>query len=239
HHLVVDGVSWRILVPDLVSAWRQLGEGVSVGQVQLPPVGTSYRRWAEELLVEARRPEREDEADLWLDLLEGSSGRIGDRPFDPTVDTSATARAAAFRLDPEATELLLTRAPKAFRCGPDEVLLAGLAVAVAQWRRQRGITDGDDGTVLIDVEGHGREPLVEGLDLSRTVGWFTSIYPVRLDPGPVEWAEVRAGGDAISTVVRRAKEQVRRLPDKGAGYGLLRYLNPHTGPLLAEAPAAE
>ena len=81
HHLVVDGVSWRILVPDLVSAWRQLGEGVSVGQVQLPPVGTSYRRWAQQLAAEARRPEREEEVDLWLDLLDRAAGRM-----DPTVD---------------------------------------------------------------------------------------------------------------------------------------------------------
>ena len=134
-------------------------------------------------------------------------------------------------LPTDLTSRLLTEVTAAFRCGPDEVLMAGLAVA--QWRRQRGITDSDDDTVLVDVEGHRREPLVEGLDLSRTVGWFTSIYPVRLPAGRLDWSDVTTGALALSEVLKGVKEEIRRLPDKGAGYGLLRYLNPHTGVLLA------
>jgi non-ribosomal peptide synthase protein (TIGR01720 family) len=85
----------------------------------------------------------------------------------------------------------------------------------------------------VDVEGHGREPLTAGLDLSRTVGWLTSVHPVRLDPGPEEAAGIRAGGPAAGRVVKQVKEQLRAVPGDGLGYGLLRYLNPATAGLLA------
>ena len=105
------------------------------------------------------------------------------------------------------------------------MLLTGLALAVADWRRRhqpgRGAT-----AVLAEVEGHGREHIADDIDLSRTVGWFTSVYPVLLDPGPVDWDELWAGGPAAGAALRRVKEQVRALPDHGLGYGLLRYLSP-------------
>jgi nonribosomal peptide synthetase CepB len=120
-----------------------------------------------------------------------------------------------------------------FHGGVNDVLLAGLAVAIAAGRARRG--QPGPASVLVDVEGHGREPGngAAGMDLSRTVGWFTSIHPVRLDPGRSELAEVAGGGPAAGQAVQRVKEQLRAVPGNGLGFGLLRYLNPETGPVLA------
>jgi pristinamycin I synthase-2 len=93
--------------------------------------------------------------------------------------------------------------------------------------------------VLIDVEGHGREEIGDGLDVSRTLGWFTSLFPVRLDPGPVAFEEVVSGGPGVGQAVKAVKEQLRRLPDHGIGYGLLAYLNPDTAAQLAASPSPQ
>jgi non-ribosomal peptide synthase protein (TIGR01720 family) len=134
------------------------------------------------------------------------------------------------------TGALLTSVPAAFHAGINDVLLAGLVAAVAEWRERH---DGSSGPVLVDVEGHGREPLDGELELSRTVGLFTSVHPVRLDPGQVDFAQVRAGGEAAGRLIKQIKEQLRAVPGDGLGYGLLRYLNPTTGPALAVLPAPE
>ena len=117
---------------------------------------------------------------------------------------------------------LLTSVPAAFRAGVNDVLLTALAVALRCWRERRGL--GDPAAVLIDLEGHGREELTADLDVSRTVGWFTSTYPVALRPGTSD----PTNGPALSQALKAVKEDLRRLPDHGLGYGLLRHLNPHT-----------
>ncbi len=218
HHLVVDGVSWRILLPDLVSAWEALGAGQ---QPVLDPVGTSLRDWAGMLVAEAASPARTAELELWQEILGPPDPLLGSRPLDLSRDVVGTAREVTVELPPEATDALLTALPVAFHAEVNDVLLAGLALAVADWRRRR--TPDADTAVLIDLEGHGREEVVDGVDLSRTVGWFTSLYPVRLD----------AGGAAAGAAIKRVKEQLRAVPDKGIGYGLLRHLNPRTAPVLA------
>lgn len=130
----------------------------------------------------------------------------------------------------DVTGPLLTDVPAAFHGRVNDVLLTGLALAVAEWR-------GEDRTaVLVDLEGHGREEIVPGVDLSRTAGWFTVIHPVRLDAGGARWNEVRDGGQAVGTALKRVKEQLREIPDNGIGYGLLRHLNPATAARLAGAP---
>ncbi|WP_235018411.1 condensation domain-containing protein [Thermomonospora echinospora] len=230
HHLVVDGVSWRILLPDLVTAWA----AISAGQTPaLEPVGTSFRRWAQRLVAEATDPVRVAELDTWIDILEGPNPRLGGRRLDPAVDIAARARTLSLTLPAQTTEPLLTSVPAAFHAGVNDALLTGLALAVAQWRRTRG---GRGTAVLVDVEGHGREEVVPGVDLSRTVGWFTTIHPVRLDPGAVPWTEVEAGGQAVGGAFKKVKEQLRRVPDHGIGYGLLRHLNPETAAELADLP---
>ena len=129
------------------------------------------------------------------------------------------------------TRALLTEVPASFHGGVDDVLLAGLAIALVRWRSERGVAEA---SALIRLEGHGREEeLVPGADLSRTVGWFTSIYPVLLDLAGIDVAEALSGGAAASEAVKAVKEQLRAIPDRGMGYGLLRYLNPPTAERLS------
>ncbi|OIK05273.1 non-ribosomal peptide synthetase [Streptomyces monashensis] len=230
HHLVVDGVSWRILMSDLAEAWQRVRSGRSP---ELPAVGTSARRWASALSSEALSPEREAELTYWRDLLEAPNPPLGSRAFDPAVDVMSTLDTVRVELSAEVTEAVLTRLPAAFRGTGTDVLLAALALAVDRWR-------GADSSTLVRLEGHGREEdVVPGADLSRTIGWFTSMYPARIDVRGVDLADVLAGGPAAGQAVKLVKEQLRGVPDKGLGYGLLRWLNPETGPQLAEYPVPQ
>ena len=231
HHLVVDGVSWRILVPDLVAAWEAVTAGCPP---QLDPVGTSFRRWARLLTEEAHRPGREAELPLWRAILEPDDPPLATVQLDRVRDTAATTRHLTATLSPERTAPLLTDVPAAFHAGVNDVLLTALALAVARWRERRGRAEPGRHDVLINLEGHGREEIVsEPVDLSRTVGWFTSTFPVRLDPGPVDLDEALRGGPDAGAALKRIKEQLRALPDKGVGFGLLRYLNARTRAELA------
>ncbi|MGW2233312.1 amino acid adenylation domain-containing protein [Streptomyces sp. NPDC001759] len=230
HHLVVDGVSWRILMSDLAEAWRQVRTGKTP---ELDAVGTSARRWAAALKDEALSEEREAELPYWRDLLEATDPPLGTRAFDPAVDVWATVDTVRVQLPAEVTEAVLTRLPAAFKGTGTDVLLAALALALDRWR-------GTERSTLVRLEGHGREEdVVPGADLSRTVGWFTSMYPARVDVRGVDLAEVLAGGSAAGQAVKRVKEQLRAVPDKGMGYGLLRYLNPETAEQLADHPAPQ
>ncbi|MCU1609090.1 MAG: putative non-ribosomal peptide synthetase, partial [Pseudonocardiales bacterium] len=231
HHLVIDGVSWRILLPDLVAAWKAITAGHGP---ELQPVGTSLRRWSQHLRVQAQDPRRLAEMQIWTQILNTPDPVLTDRVLDPTRDVAGTARQLTLTLPPDITVPLLTRVPAAFHGGINDVLLTALALALAQWRRRHG--RGQHSAVLIDVEGHGREEITDGVDLSRTVGWFTTVFPVRLDPGPLSWDELRGGGPALGQAIKWVKEQLRMFPDHGIGFGLLRYLNSHTGPQLAALP---
>ncbi|WP_327713879.1 amino acid adenylation domain-containing protein (plasmid) [Streptomyces sp. NBC_00464] len=230
HHLAVDGVSWRILMSDFAEAWQQIRSGRSP---ELPAVGTSARRWAAALEDEAFSPERESELAYWRDLLEAPNPPLGTRAFDPAVDVWSTVETVRVELPVEVTEAVLTKLPAAFRGTANDVLLAALGLAVNRWR-------GTDGPTLVRLEGHGREEdLAPGADLSRTVGWFTSMYPARVDVRGVDLADVLAGGPAAGKAVKLVKEQLRGAPDKGMGYGLLRYLNPETAEQLEQYPAPQ
>jgi amino acid adenylation domain-containing protein/non-ribosomal peptide synthase protein (TIGR01720 family) len=234
HHLVVDGVSWRILVPDLATAARAVMGG---RRPELPVVGTSFRRWAQQQRDWACDPARWDEATIWMQQHEGADPLLTDRPLDPARDVVGTCGSLTVTLPPEQTVALLTRVPAAFHGSVNDVLLTALALAVAGWRHRHG--RGAGSAVLVDVEGHGRENIIEGLDLSSTVGWFTSMFPVRLDPG-VDAGQAHAGDPAVlGTALKRIKEQLRALPHHGVGYGALRYLNPQTGAVLADRPPAQ
>ncbi|WKX71641.1 non-ribosomal peptide synthetase [Streptomyces sp. XD-27] len=229
HHLAVDGVSWRILIPDLATAWSAAADG---GAPRLEAGGTSFRRWSRRLTEAAQDPERKRELPLWEDILRPrpDDGPVGERLPDPARDVRATARSVSLELPVADTQPLLTSVPAALRTGVNDVLLTALAVAVAHWRRGRGQ---EASSVLLDLEGHGREEVPAGVDVSRTVGWFTSLFPVRLDLEGLDLDEALAGGPALGAAVRRVKEHLRSLPDNGLGYGLLRYLNPATAPELA------
>ncbi|MFF1381215.1 amino acid adenylation domain-containing protein [Streptomyces sp. NPDC058308] len=204
HHLAMDGVSWRVLLPDLYAACT----GGTPEQA-----GSSWRRHALLLAEQGESGARRGELGHWRAAL-GSATRLGARPLDPAKDTVATARQSVTVASPEATEALLTTLPAAYRAGVDEVLLAALVLAL----REGGLA-GD--AVTVSMEGHGREHL----DLSRTVGWFTSEYPVRVP-----------AADGVGQVLRAAKEARRAAPDNGIGYGVLRHLDPQTSAELSAVP---
>ncbi|MGW6056052.1 amino acid adenylation domain-containing protein [Streptomyces sp. NPDC055189] len=237
HHLAVDGVSWRILLPDLAAAWTAAHEGRTA---VLDPVPTSLRTFARRASEAATDPARTAELALWQDILAADEPTLGHRPLDPARDTYATRREVTVTLSAADTEALLTDVPQAFHAGVDDVLLTALALAVTR-RRGRAAYDGG---VLVDLEGHGRHELGNDLDLTRTVGWFTSLHPVSLDPvrlapAVTDWAQVLGAGPALGQALKAVKEQLRAIPDRGIGYGLLRHLNPDTAPVLAARPGPQ
>lgn len=165
HHLVTDGVSWRILLPDLVTA-------CSGGA--LAPIGTSFRRWAHAQQEQAA--ERVTELPLWQEILATPDPALGARALDAAHDTAATMEQLRTTIDAETTSAALELIPELFHCGADVALLTALALAASTWRGSR--------RTLLTLEGHGREEsILPGADISRTVGWFTSVYPVALDLG--------------------------------------------------------
>ncbi|GAA1945970.1 hypothetical protein GCM10009754_12290 [Amycolatopsis minnesotensis] len=228
HHLVVDGVSWRILLPDFAAAWADIAAG---RPPELTPVDTSFRRWSSELAVRAAEPARLDELPWWRAVLSGGDPLPLRAELDPARDVVRTVRGVGLTLPTERTEPLLTTVPAAFGVTVNDVLLTAFALAVADWRRREG---GTGNAVLVDLEGHGREEeLAAHADLSRTVGWFTSVIPVLLDPGEIDLDDALAGGPAAGEAIRRVAAHLAGMPSAGVGAGLLRHLNPDTKPELA------
>lgn len=202
HHLAVDGVSWRILLEDLHTAYAQLGRRETV---QLPAKTTAYKTWAEGLAAYARSDTAREELEYWSRMVADDGFRI---PLDRNGDnTEASERKLVTELTVEETTALLKEVPAAYNTRIDDVLLTALVLTLGQWT-------GRD-TIALDMEGHGREDVVDGADLSRTVGWFTSFFPQKLSLATQE------PGDAIKSI----KEQLRRIPKRGIGFGILRYLS--------------
>ena len=221
NHLCVDGVSWRVLVPDLREAWEAV---LADDEIALAAVSTSYRLWCRALGQSARSSARLEEFPHWLAQVRDPGPPLADRPLDPATDTYATGHELRLILPPEITRPLLTETPATLGVGVNDVLLTALAIAVADWRRRNGEPAEQ---VMVELEGHGREPIAEE-DLGRTVGWFTSIFPVRLDlsieGAAPDWDELWAGGP----VLHQLAAAPHAVPDRGLGYGLLRYLNAQT-----------
>jgi aspartate racemase len=240
HHSAIDGVSWRVLVPDLAVAWMRIKSGEPP---DLAPVGTSMRGWAHGLVEAAQRPDRAAELELWQAMAVGDDPVIGSRPLDPAIDVAATTRTIEVDVDPEVTETLLTKVPATFRGSVGDGLLAALAVAVTKWRREHATQASGRrprADMVIGLEGHGREEgVVPGSDLTRTVGWFSTSFPIRLDLSGIDLDDACAGGPAMGAAVKSVKEQLLAVPDHGIGYGLLRYLNEDTGPILQTLPTPQ
>ncbi|WP_406359393.1 amino acid adenylation domain-containing protein [Streptomyces sp. NBC_00715] len=231
HHLVVDGVSWRILLPDLADAWQHVRDGLEPPPA---PASTSLRRWAHALAETANTPQREAELPHWQEILRDGEPPLGSRRTDPAQDTAATTDTVRVRIPADITHTLLTTLPALYRGGADDALLTGLALALARWRARH---DTPAPATLVRLEGHGREEhLVPGADLTATIGWFTAMYPVRLDLAGLDLADAFAGGPAAGAALKAVKEHLRAVPDNGLGHGLLRHLNPRTAPVLAALP---
>ena len=201
HHLVVDGVSWRVLLEDLQNVYHQLSEGQSVS---LPAKTSALRDWAARLQAYAHSESLREELSLWQALLAGPAVTLPvQRPHGTLRNCDADT--VSVRLDAERTRQLLQQAPSAYRTQVNDLLLTALARVLCRWSGQA--------SALIQLEGHGRETMFDDIDLTRSVGWFTSAYPLRLTPQAEQ-------GDSIKAI----KEQLRGVPHKGLGYGVLRYL---------------
>ncbi|HVT17773.1 MAG TPA: amino acid adenylation domain-containing protein [Thermoanaerobaculia bacterium] len=202
HHLAVDAVSWRILLDDLESSYADRRHGAALS---LPPKSTSFKAWAERLARYAETPEIASRGDYWRAMAELSVARL---PVDwPAGENSVGSERAVTRsLDAATTRALLQEVPRAYRTRIDEVLLTAVALAFA---RELAVTP-----LLVDLEWHGREdPFGDDVDLSRTIGWFTVLYPVLLELAPGAML-----GDALKSV----KEVLRGVPGHGLVYGLVR-----------------
>jgi amino acid adenylation domain-containing protein/non-ribosomal peptide synthase protein (TIGR01720 family) len=203
HHTGIDGVSWRILLQDLETLCEQLEKGAPPA---LPAKTTSFKQWAERLVEHARSGALQAEARHWREPGEpGVASLPPDHPEGTNLEADASSYAVS--LDERETRTLLQDVPSAYRTQIGDVLLTALAETLSDWTGARG--------AVVDLEGHGREEIVDGVDLSRTVGWFTATYPVRLD-----LPATREAGERLKSV----KESLRRVPGRGIGYGLLRHL---------------
>ncbi|MFD1542539.1 non-ribosomal peptide synthetase [Nonomuraea guangzhouensis] len=217
HHLVVDAISWRILTEDLETAYRQAAAGETI---DLGPGTSSFGEWATRLAEYAASEEAGREAAYWGGLPEAAP-----LPVDRDgVNLVGSVRSVPGALSEEETRALVRAAPATFRVRLHELLVAALAWALSRW-------SGDE-RVVIDLEGHGREQLFDDIDLTRTVGWFTTEYPAALTlPGGDDWVKI----------VRTVREQLRAIPGNGLGYGVLRHLSPPGSPgaALSSRPAPQ
>ncbi|MYW49257.1 condensation domain-containing protein, partial [Streptomyces sp. SID161] len=213
HHLVVDAVSWRLILEDLDTAYAALRDG---GRPALAAKSTSFRAWAHRLTAHTEAGGFDTELAHWRALDAGTV-----LPADHTAgaNTVAVEEDLTAGLDAEETRRLLQDVPDVYRTRVNDVLLCALGRVLARWTgRDR---------VAVTLEGHGREELFADADLARTVGWFTTMYPVALDVP-------RDAG--TGTVLKSVKENLRSVPHGGLGYGALRFLRPEAGDGLPDLP---
>ncbi|KEO82567.1 non-ribosomal peptide synthetase [Tumebacillus flagellatus] len=202
HHLVVDGVSWRILLEDLQLSYQQLQAGQPV---QLPAKTTSFQYWAQRLAAHAKTEEVRSELAYWQHRP--AAAPVLPRDLERGPNTEGSTQTVTVSLSDEETSALLHRSLRTYRAQINELLLTALAKSLSDWTGQSAS--------LIELEGHGREDLFDDVDLTRTVGWFTSVFPVQLD--------LREASTLIQAI-QAVKEQLRAIPKRGIGYGLLRCL---------------
>ncbi|MFD8487328.1 amino acid adenylation domain-containing protein [Streptomyces sp. NPDC059712] len=216
HHVVIDGVSWRVLMDDLATAWRQLASGAAI---ELPAEGTSFRRWTQLL----ERAAFDADSAPYRCPLPRPDEPLGRRDLT-AEDTVARERVRTVRVDARTTAALLGETPAKFHAGVNDVLVTALAVALARWRRDLGQ---EQTFAHLELEGHGREPRFVAPsagfepELSRTVGWFTTLFPATVDPGT---ATDPTAPEHLAAALKAVKEDLARVPDNGVSYGALRHL---------------
>ncbi|MFE7133342.1 amino acid adenylation domain-containing protein [Streptomyces sp. NPDC057638] len=207
HHYVVDAVSWRVILADLATGHQQAAQGRTV---DLGERSTSFRDWALRLTGLVADGGFDTELEYWT-RVERATVDAATLPVDHTgPNTAGSARTLTRRLSADHTDALLRKVPRTYRTQVNDVLLSALARVLRDWV--------GGGVVPIELEGHGREDLFGDVDLSRTVGWFTTVFPTALelpeDPQGTAWG----------ATVKAVKEQLRAVPTRGLGYGALRYL---------------
>ena len=204
HHLAIDVGSWQILLEDLETAYQQLSQG---RVIKLQPKTTSFKQWALRLTEYAQSIELEREQVYWLAT---ERDWVSPLPVDypDGENTVASAQTVSVTLSAEQTQILQEEIATNYRVQLEDILIATLAQAFSKWTERQSL--------LIDLEGNGRNVIFDDVDLSRTVGWFTNIAPVLLEIGEVEQAR---------EILKQVKEQLRSFPNQGLGYGVLRYLS--------------
>jgi amino acid adenylation domain-containing protein/non-ribosomal peptide synthase protein (TIGR01720 family) len=208
HHLVVDTVSWRILLDDLRECYAQLLRGA---EPQQPLRTSSYQSWSAGLREYVRTQDLGADLAYWRKVEQRVTQRLlADDPAG--ANTVGLERAHVARLQETETRALLSEATKPYKTQLMELLLSALSEALHRWC-------GRTATAVM-LEGHGREEIVAGVDLTRTVGWFTSLYPVVLESRE---------GESIGERIKRTKEQLRAIPRRGVSHGLLRHLCADSG----------
>ncbi|MBD2726434.1 amino acid adenylation domain-containing protein [Nostoc sp. FACHB-892] len=217
HHLAIDGVSWRILLSDLQTAIEQLQQHQAI---RLPAKTTSFKQWSERLQEYANTNTLHSQLDFWCSELRK---RVSPLPVDYVrgLNTVATSKTLSVFVNETETQALLQEVPAKYHTQINDVLLTALAKTFAEWTGEK--------TLLVNLEGHGREDIFTDVDLSRTVGWFTTVFPVLLN------LENGTIGDTLKAI----KEQLRSIPNRGFDYGVLQYLSNHTAKNLAAMPQAE
>ncbi|MBC9908991.1 non-ribosomal peptide synthase/polyketide synthase [Chitinophaga varians] len=203
HHLAIDGVSWRILLEDLN---RLLEQPAMTADAVLGAKGSSCRQWHDALITYAQNGLGRQQQRYWEAVVAKRTPLHTDLPHNGKITVSDIRRETA-RLDATATRRLLQEVPAAYKTEINDILLAALARTLTTWNKGAG--------VLVGLEGHGREDIAPGIAVNRTIGWFTSQYPV--------WLEA-AAGIATGRLIRDIKEQLRQIPDKGIGYGINKYI---------------
>lgn len=219
HHLVIDGVSWRILLDDFNQALHSIlrGEEVVLGYKT-----TSYKQWVESLQECVSYGHLNDEMDYWEAVSSPDKPLLPiDHPDGSLKKTETTVHSVA--LSRACTQSLLRDVHQAYRTEINDILLTALARTISDWS--------GNVEIYLELEGHGREIFSDKIDLSRTVGWFTSVYPVRLK---------YENGQSVQDNLKSVKEQLRHIPSRGFGYGALRYLGKSSQcDILKQAPKAD
>ncbi|MFJ8329972.1 amino acid adenylation domain-containing protein [Streptomyces sp. NPDC094437] len=211
HHLVMDGVSWRIVLEDLAAAYAQLAQG---RPADLGARTSSYQQWADRLTDHVRSGALDHELPYWQEESAGVRPLPRDESADgaPEANTFGAAATVSVRLTRAETQALLQQVPAAYRTRINDVLLTALGRVLRDWAGE---------PVTVALEGHGREELFDDVDLSRTVGWFTTIHPFRLElPDGSEGA-----ADDWGRSLKAVKERLRAVPGHGIGHGALRHLS--------------
>ncbi|WP_353931424.1 non-ribosomal peptide synthase/polyketide synthase [Okeanomitos corallinicola TIOX110] len=205
HHLVVDGISWRILLEDLETGYQQLNQNQ---KIQLPAKTTSFKTWSEKLSEYAQTETLKSEIDYWVNK---SNSAIKSIPVDKEGEnTLSSTQNIAVSLNQKETTALLQEVPKAYKTQINDILLTALVLVLSKWTNSK--------SVLFNLEGHGREDILDGVEISRTIGWFTTMFPVVINIEKTEF-------NNLENTIKSVKEQLREIPNKGIGYGVLRYLS--------------
>ncbi|MEC2273978.1 condensation domain-containing protein, partial [Bacillus subtilis] len=201
HHLVVDGVSWRILLEDFASGYMQAEKEESL---VFPQKTNSFKDWAEELAAFSQSAHLLQQAEYWSQI---AAEQVSPLPKDCETEQRIVKDTSSVlcELTEEDTKHLLTDVHQPYGTEINDILLSALGLTMKEWTKGAKIG--------INLEGHGREDIIPNVNISRTVGWFTAQYPVVLDISEAD----------ASAVIKTVKENLRRIPDKGVGYGILRY----------------